>query len=337
MTSKERVLAALKWEKVDRLPVFAGVACAPKILGRKMNREFLLDGEAQAESQWQAWRYFGDDLLYLYNDGAMIEAFGADSIWPDDDYPMIKNILIKTHADADALPVPDPHKDPFMKETLKAIRILKERADDKVLVGGFVNGIFNLTGRLMGTEALMKNLVRDPELVHKVCGKILQTQVRYAEAQAEAGADHVLMPDATSSPSCLSHEDYVKWALPYLTKAVKGYQAAGLIVTYHPCGGEYPIIDKVAETGADILNFSELVDLAVAQKIFVGRRAVAGTVNPSEVLFLGTPEETEQHVKEIIARLRFKTGAILTPGCGLSANIPYENVKAMVDAVKKFG
>ncbi|MGD0152822.1 MAG: uroporphyrinogen decarboxylase family protein [Thermacetogeniaceae bacterium] len=89
--------------------------------------------------------------------------------------------------------------------------------------------------------------------------------------------------------------------------------------------------------GADLLVFSELVDLAVAQKVFVGRIAVGGTVDPSQVLFLGTPQEVDEHVREIIERLPFKTGAILAPGCGLSPNYPVENLKAFLDAARRHG
>lgn len=336
MTSKERVLAAIKWQEVDKLPVFAGVATAAKLIGRQVNRSYLTDGEAMAEAQIKAWQEFGDDLLYINGEAAMIEEFGADAIWPENDYPMIKSILIKGHDDADALPIPDPYHDPYMLEVLKGIKILKKKANNQVLIGGFVNGIFNLAGRLFGTEKLMEFLTRDPEFVHKVCRKIVKAQIRYAEAQVEAGVDHILIPDATSSPACISPQLYASFALPYLTEAIQGFKKAGAIVTYHPCGGEYPIIDKIGETGADILNFSELVDLAVAQKIFVGRFAVAGTVNPSRVLFLGTAEEVDAHVKGIVERLKYKTGVIITPGCGLSPNIPYENIKAMVTAVRKY-
>jgi uroporphyrinogen decarboxylase len=338
LSSKERVLAAIAWDDVDRIPVFASPGgVAAQLIGRKVNREFALDGEALANAQLAAWEQLGDDLISVHGYGSLVEAFGAKSVWPENDYPMFAGPIVVTHDDADALVVPDPYRDPFQIEVLRALQIVKSKVGDRVLVGGFVNGIFNLAGRLLGTESLMANLTRDPELVHKVCRKIVAAQVRYGETLVEAGAELIHIPDATSSPACISPRTYEQFALPYLTEAIQGFKRAGAIVSYHPCGGEYPILDLIGRTGADILHFSELVDLAVVQKVYVGRHAVAGTVDPASVLFLGSRADVDRHVADIVGRLQFQTGAIIQPGCGLSPNFPFQNIAAMVEAAHTHG
>ncbi|MDR1321688.1 MAG: uroporphyrinogen decarboxylase family protein [Gracilibacteraceae bacterium] len=337
MTCKERVLAAVKYDDVDRLPVFRGYFTPTKLVNRKLNYSYWTDGEAIADSCWQAWKYFDDDIILTLDGGFMTEEFGAKFKWPEDDYPQNNTILVKSHADADALPDPDPYKDPVFLAIMKATQILRKKAGDEVLVGGFINGTFNYVASLMGAENLMMFLATDPELIHKVCKKVAAAQVRYAKAYGEAGIELIFMPDACSAPACISPKTYGKMALPYLKQAVKGFQDAGALAMYHPCGGEYPIIDQIGQTKADIYYFSELVDLDAAQKIFVDRAAVAGTVNGSKELFLGTTEEVDLHVKGIIDKLKYRTGAIILPGCGLSPNCKYENVKAMIDAVKKYG
>ncbi|MDR1604651.1 MAG: uroporphyrinogen decarboxylase family protein [Gracilibacteraceae bacterium] len=337
MTCKERVQAAVKYEDIDRLPVFKGYFSPARLVDRKMNYSFFTDAEAIAEACWQAWKYFDDDGIHLLDGGFMEEEFGADSIWPENNYPMINHILVTDHEAADALKEPDPYKDSVFTAILKATEILRKKAGDEVMVCGFINGTFNYAARLMGTENMMNYLATDPELVHKVCRKVADAQVRYAKAYGEAGIELIFMPDATSAPACISPKTYGKMALPYLKEAVKGFQDAGALAMYHPCGGEYPIIDQIGQTKADIYYFSELVELDVAQKIFVDRAAVAGTVNGSRELFLGTPEIVDEHVKGIIDRLKYRTGAIIMPGCGLSPNCKYENVKAMVDATKEYG
>ena len=338
MTSKERVLAALKWEEIDRIPVFSGKSSvASKLLNVKFNKEFLTDGETIARAELAAWDAIKDDSVGVYANLALLEALGADSVWPDNDYPMFRKPVIASHEDADRLEVPDPKTNKYMLEIQKAVRILKKKAGDEVIVSATLHGIFNLSARLLGTETLLTSLSRDPVLVHKVFEKILEAQIKYGEALAEAGVDLLHIGDATSSPACISPKTYEKFALPYHTKVLQAFKRAGAIASYHPCGGEYPIIDQIGRTGADLLHFSELVDLTVAQKIFVGRIAVGGTVDPSKVLFLGTPQGVEEHVKGIIERLPFKTGTILAPGCGISPNFPVDNIKALVDAARKHG
>lgn len=339
MTSRERVLAAIRWEEVDRLPVFSKIRGAmAKVIGRKINQSFYTDGEAIAGAALAAWEMLQDDTIHLGGGNVIpFEALGAETIWPDNDYPMFKKPSLVSREDVDRLAVPDPEQDPYLRELIRAIRIVKGKVGDRVVISSGFHGVFNVAGRLLGTENLMIQIIRNPELVHELCRKITATLVRYGEVLAGEGAAILEIGDATSSPACISPKTYQKFVLPYMAETFRGFQQAGAYAMYHPCGGEYPIIDLLSRTGADILDFSELVDLDVAQKIFVGRIAVAGTVDPSKVLFLGTPAEVDRHVQAIIAKLPLKTGTIIAPGCGLSLNIPLENVKAMIDAVHKYG
>ncbi len=339
MTSRERVLAAIRWQEVDSIPVFSKIRGAmARVIGRKINQSFYRDGEAIANAALRTWETLRDDTLHLGGGNVVpFEALGAETIWPDNDYPMFKKPSITSLEDVERLEIPDPAQDPYMVELLRAIRIVKQKVNGQAIISSGFHGVFNVAGRLLGTENLMVLIRRDPELVRKLCRKITDTLIRYGELLVAEGAEILEIGDATSSPACISPKTYEQMVLPYMTETFQGFKRAGAYAMYHPCGGEYPIIDLLSRTGADILDFSELVDLDVAQKIFVGRIAVGGTVDPSKVLFLGTPDEVEQHVKAIIEKLPFKTGAIIAPGCGLSLNIPLENVKAMIDAARKYG
>ncbi|HBF37213.1 MAG TPA: hypothetical protein DDW50_07815 [Firmicutes bacterium] len=339
MTSRERVLAAIQWEEIDQLPVFSKIRGAmAKVISRKINRSFYTDGEAMADAALATWEKLQDDTIHLGGGNVIpFEALGAETIWPDNDYPMFKKPSITSGEDVDKLQIPDPAQDPYMVELIRAIRIVRRKLGKEVIISSGFHGVFNVAGRLLGTENLMLLISRDPKLVHKLCRKITDTLIKYAELLVAEGAEILEVGDATSSPACISPKTYREMVLPYMTETFRGFKKAGAYAMYHPCGGEYPIIDLLSSTEADILDFSELVDLDVAQKIFVRRIAVSGTVNPSQVLFLGTPEEVDQHVKNIIQKLPFKTGTIIAPGCGLSLNIPLANVKAMIDAVRKYG
>lgn len=338
MTSKERVTAAISWQKVDRFPVFAGAGgLGAQLIGRQYNRDFVADGAAMGEAALAAWSTFQDDFVQVYATPALLEAFGASLIWPQNDYPQFKEPVIATPTDVDRLELPDPRRDKYMLAVQEAIRIAKKQAGDQILVATIFYGVFNVAARLLGSDKLLISTIRDPDLVHRLCRKIVEGEIRYAEALAEAGAGLIGIGDAMSSPACISPQIYRSLALPYLTEVVQGIRCTGAYAMYHPCGGEYPIIDQVGDTGADLLYFSELVDLGVAQQIFVKRAAVVGGVDPAGVLFQQTPQEIEEHVRQLIAGLRLKTGAIIAPGCSLSPNMPLESIKAMVATVKKYG
>lgn len=337
LTSRERVNGALRHEDIDRIPIFGNVSAAgPQLIGRKHNKEYFLDSEAMAAGALAAWETFGDDLIQV-GSGCLAESLGADLVWPDNDHPTYNRAVITSHADADRLRVPDPAQDRLLQASLQAIRSVRKKVGDQVLIRGIFVSIFNAAADLLGTEKLLISIYRDPELVHKVVRVVTDTAIKYGELAIEAGADLMGIGGAVSGPACMSPKTYAEVALPYLTEQTKAYQKAGAIVSNHPCGEEYPIIDIVGRSGPDIIHFTELFDLAIAQKIFVGRIAVSGGIDPSRVLFLGTPKEVDEHIKGIIESLPYKTGVILQPGCGLSPNFPHENLRAMVHATRKYG
>jgi [methyl-Co(III) methanol-specific corrinoid protein]:coenzyme M methyltransferase len=224
----------------------------------------------------------------------------------------------------------------FIQALLDTTRSVKRQIGENVTLEVNSYGVFNFAARLLGIERLMSATIREKKLVHRLCDKIAGLQVALAAPFVEAGADLLSIGDGMSSPSCISPKIYGELALPYLTKTIQGFKMTGALTLYHPCGGEYPIIDQVGHTGADILYFSELVDLDVAQKIFVRRHAVAGGVDPANTLFLGDVHTVDVRLKETIGKLKHKTGVIIQPGCGLSPNIPIENLQAMVSATRKY-
>ena len=111
---------------------------------------------------------------------------------------------------------------------------------------------------------------------------------------------------------------------------------------FHCCGSIYNLIPHLIDAGIDILNPVQTsaanMEPARLKKEF-GDRIVfwGGGCDTQKILNAGTPEEVRQHVKE---RLK-----IFSPGGGfafnqvhnIQANVPAENIIAMLDAAYEYG
>ncbi|MDR3165901.1 MAG: uroporphyrinogen decarboxylase family protein [Synergistaceae bacterium] len=341
MLSKDRVFAAARWKKVDYIPVFANKSpMGPALIGRKLNRDYFLSPDSMVKAELALFDLVDDDVICLNLAPATQDVLGARLYWPENDHPQFETPVIFDLDDVDKLEerldISRVLSNDFIQALIDTTRSVKRHIGERVALEVNSYGVFNFASRLLGIERLMSATIREKELVHRLCGKIAGLQVALAAHFADAGADILSIGDGMSSPSCISPKIYGELALPYLTKTIQGFKKTGALTLYHPCGGEYPIIDQVGQTGADILYFSELVDLDVAQKIFVRRHAVAGGVDPANTLFLGDVQTVDQRLKETIGKLKHKTGVIIQPGCGLSPNIPIENLRAMVRATRKY-
>ncbi|MDR1916224.1 MAG: hypothetical protein LBQ58_06600 [Synergistaceae bacterium] len=341
MISKERVFAAVRWREVDCIPVFANKSpMGPALIGKKLNRDFFLSAESMTKSELALFEAVDDDVICLNLAPAIQDVLGARLLWPENDHPQFEAPTVFSIDDVRALEgrleLNRVLKNDFIQALLETTRFVKTQIGESVVLEVNSYGVFNFAARLMGIEGLMSATIRDKDLVRRICDVIADLQVALAEPFVEAGATLLSIGDGMSSPSCISPKIYGELALPYLSKTIQGFKRTGALTLYHPCGGEYPIIDQVGSTGADILYFSELVDLDVAQKIFVRRFAVAGGVDPANTLYMGDVHTVDQRLKETIGKLKHKTGVIIQPGCGLSPNIPIENLQEMVRATRRY-
>jgi len=74
---------------------------------------------------------------------------------------------------------------------------------------------------------------------------------------------------------------------------------------------------------------------AVAKKVN-GQVAVIGNINPSATILHGTPDQVKKEVNELLFEMKPYPNFILSTGCGLPQETPYENIKAFMDAGRNY-
>ena len=87
--------------------------------------------------------------------------------------------------------------------------------------------------------------------------------------------------------------------------------------------------------GKTIARFA-LTDLVKAKEILGGHTCIMGGV-PHSILQTASPQQIEEHCKNLIETVGKGGGFILSTNTGITNDAKPENVKAMVDAVRKYG
>jgi uroporphyrinogen-III decarboxylase len=87
--------------------------------------------------------------------------------------------------------------------------------------------------------------------------------------------------------------------------------------------------------GKTIARFA-LTDLKRAKEVLGGHTCIMGGV-PHSLLQTASPSEVEEYVKKLIETVGKGGGFILTASTGLTNEAKPENVKAMIDAARKYG
>lgn len=246
--------------------------------------------------------------------------------------PMILRTRVPTREDFDSMEVPDPVRDGKVPVVLQAIRSLKSRTKDVPVICGIVSPHM-LGFQLIGDQKAMMDMYQDPVFLKAVMHKAKSFAIAYAIAASEAGADVIAMVDAYASGDFLSPSQYKEFALPYHAKVCKEVEKLGIPLILHICGNAAANLPYMVQTGANGISIDHEVEITYAKMVCQGRAAVLGNLCPSTTLLKGTPAEVTSATMRC---LEAGTDAV-APGCGLALETPLANIKAMVDATKRYG
>lgn len=337
MTPKERVLGCLQGTKIDRLPSAPLVLnhCS-RVTGVPVSK-FNSDAEVMGKAQVAAWKRYGYDIPLMFTTTSSVaEAMGTQLFFPEDDAPWVEHPIAENPANVDKIKVADPWKDGRLPVYLNAAKHVVSEIGEQVFVGCIYAAPFTTASHLRGTEPFIRETYKNPGLVNELLELSKLSALNMIDALAEIGVVPVIV-DPVASSSLISPKQFEKFAMPHINEIVARAHAKGLPICLHICGISQPIIELMAETGADILSIDR-IDMKVAKNLVGHKTCLLGNVKPAESMLKGTPESIMAEVKEIIeAAGDSPRGFIVSTGCETPFNAPPENIDAVMTGTRLYG
>lgn len=330
MNPKERFLKALNLEPVDRPPVGAVATGITVGLMEKVGiywPEAHKDPDQLAGLAESIWLHTNTECIKLpFGMTIEVEALGAKINFRTIDTPPTETEHIYKHPDD--IYVPDDFLDRGRIPTvLKAINTLRKRYDNEVPIVASMVGPFALSAKLFGFDDWLMWIITNPDYVHQAMQELTELAIFYTNTLIDAGADIIIIGEATCTGDLISPNTYRDFIAPYHKQLCSQIKGPNIM---HICGKSNGHVPYIAEIGTNSYNFDEGVDIEVANKYLKGKMAVSGSVPAVKVLLNGTPEDVYNSSIECLD----KGVDILTPGCAMSALTPIENINAMGEAVR---
>ncbi|MBK9120484.1 MAG: hypothetical protein IPM18_12930 [Phycisphaerales bacterium] len=358
MTSKERLLCALRRERPDRLPATVH-QWQPYHLDKYLHgmspldafRHFGLDASLPAlpcsEQPSPDWRIevFETTSLaghrvrqrrYHTPEGTLSDTweFRPATAW------LIEH-LVKQPEDVDLIDryMPVPRLD-----RAAVARTYAELGDDGILRGflwGSQGGCWQDACELYGLQPLILQSKRDPAWVHHFLRVLQKKKLRFiAESLAGARFDLIETGGGAASSTCISPKLHAEFCLPYDREQHAALHAIGLPAVYHTCGGMMPILDLIVANGCDASETLTPVGMggdadAPEIKRRIGHRvALIGGVNQLQVLDQGTRDDIRAEVFRLFETLGAGGGYILSPSDHFFETPP-ENLRHYAEAARE--
>lgn len=203
--------------------------------------------------------------------------------------------------------------------------------------------VFEYTWYLRGMENLLCDMINDPEMAAACLNRMTRFQEKIAARVAALGVDMIIFGDDVGMQSTLimSKEQWRQWIKPTTRAVISAAKRVNpeVLCYYHSDGNIYDIIDELIEVGVDILNpiQPECMDPVKVKQVYGDKLAFWGTIGTQTTMPFGTPEEVEKTVKRMIEQVGTGGGLVIAPTHLLEPEVPWENIEALIGAVKKYG
>ena len=352
MRPKDRFMAALKCQPVDRVPLFDFLFQRPlyqQVIGRlpdaynardamDLSVAMGLDGvwiPYCAPAGWSAEMI--SDCVYKDEWGTTFEK--SEAAWPLD-APMA--FPLKTRDDLRQYKIPDPMAEGRMKELHAAVTMNKKLGENAMAVMGSVNGPLTIAWYLLGYEQICLALYDDPGFLEELAEIAVDFALKMTGRIAATGVDAIIIADdyGASSQGLLKPEHFKAIYKPALKKIVDGIKSHGLPVFFHCCGCINDYLDDLVEIGIDALHPLQRtagMDLANVKARYGSKLCVIGNVDSSRTLPFGSPEQIETETIEALRIAAPGYGYILASDHSLHDGIPVGNILLMFDCARRHG
>jgi uroporphyrinogen decarboxylase len=321
LSSRERVLRAIRREPTDCVVAAPYIYDLAAVVAGISVRDFCHDAHAMVKAQLALQEIVGQDVIAVGSDNYYIaEGFGCRTTTEEDEIPALDKPAAAQLTDVFDLQVPDPTRDGRMPLMLEAIRLVRKAVGDQVQAWLCEVG-FAEAGMPEANQAAL----------HHALDLATEALIRFGKACWDAGADIIHCGDSLASCDVISPASYRRYAFPYQQRVFAAWKEHGIDGSLlHICGDSSKVLEAYADTGADLIEIDNKVDLALAKERIGGRVTLMGNVHTVEHLLKGTVQCVRDASQKCIDKAGSGGGFILGSGCIVPRRTPVKNVVEMV-------
>lgn len=288
--------------------------------------EFSENVERAARGTLCPRRFGVDGIILFYDITTLPVAMGLSfelrpQLGPVPDRP------IRSRADLDRLdPNPDPER---YRHIIELLRTVKREVWGELPVLAFAGAPFTVAAYCVGTgkdvDATRRFATEQPDVWRGLLARLSAATIGFLNTLIREGAELYQLFDSWAGE--LTAPEYEKWAQPYHQEIFAGAAGVPRILFVK----EGPYLDRMVQTGAEVISLGTRHDLAEARQRYP-QMVFQGNVD-SDVLKSGTPDEV---VKAVRACLRAGGGHrhIVNLNHGVDKATPVDNFETFVRTAK---
>ena len=349
MTSRERVLAALRRQPTDKVPFSLGYGVNE--YARRQLAEYL--GCSQAETENRLVN--SGDLRRIYPDykgpsdrgpqyntekpdiwGVRYRSVfnGFDLYNEISHYPLAglgNNVSLEDHS----FPSPQWFDYDSLMAIIKKINEKGERA-----IAAANGNIFEHAWYMTGLENMLVLLASEPEIAYKLLEKVTDFYIEYFRKCLKAAAGLI---DIVCTAGDIGQQDGLLISIPMWEELIKPHYVRmnralheyGVTIMYHTDGAVMDFIGGLVDMGIDLLDPLQFdakgMDPKLLKNTWGSRLSFHGGISVQKTLPFGSPDDVRSEVRERVKVLGNGGGYILAPSHAIQGGTPPQNIAAFFE------
>ena len=339
MIKNDLFLRALKGETVERPPVWmmrqAG-RYLPEFMELKNKYDFFTrcrQPELASEITVQPIRRYGMDAAILFSDILVVpQAMNVEVEMKPNFGPYLPN-PIRDQKAVDNVIIPNIEES--LGYVLEGVKATKEKLNNEIPLIGFAGSPWTILCYMVQGQG-SKNFDKakefcftNPVAAHQLLQKITDTTITYLKAKVTAGVNAVQVFDSWGG--MLSPVDYQEFSWQYINQIIEALKDDAPVIAFGK--GCWFALGEMAKSNASALGVDWTCSPETARKLSGGNITLQGNFDPTRLF--SPPAEIKRMVTEMIDAFG-KDKYVVNLGHGILPNIPLDNAKAFIDAVKEY-
>lgn len=361
MTSRERVLRAMKHMTTDRVPIdkwfgeeveqrlMEHLGCATVAeLDAKLGVDFVEAGirthdeayEKRCNGVLRGTVEFSGKSFVFCEDGTfedewgIVRRVGADGLYTQWlDGPFVKNDDLDSFA--------WPELSVLESQESLSARFSELRSKDSRAIRSGISNPFKTAWHMRGMENYLCDMLLEPEwaseLIRRAAVYEKEKGVRLAKAETDIIA--IYGDIATQTSLLFSEQVYRDILKPVLADMVAAFRQTNpnILVFFHSDGCLDKLMEELIDTGFDIINpiQPECMNIFDVKDRYGDRISIHGGVSIQELLPHGTPEQVREEARRIIDHCSKNGGYVLCPANQVQNDVPMENLAALYEEAQR--
>jgi len=184
----------------------------------------------------------------------------------------------------------------------------------------------------------MEDLYYSPEKVEKALKVVTRESIEQWIAHCKMSKQNInFIAEERAEGFFFPLHIFERFWWPYTMEIVDALWSEGIVTWFHldQCWDKNIPYFKKLPRGSAILALDGTTDIFAAKEVLQGHLCLHGDV-PAALLSIGKPEDVEAYCKKLIDEIGADGGFILSSGCEMPTQVKIENWRAMVQTPKNY-